>query len=43
MSRGYTILGLVGDGIAGEIVPEAMKVLKATEEKYSFNLEILGP
>jgi len=43
MSRGYTILGLVGDGIAGEIVPEAMKVLKAVEEKYGFSLEILGP
>ena len=43
MSRRYTILGLVGDGIAGEIVPEAMKVLKAAEEKYGFNLEILGP
>jgi len=43
MTRRYTILGLVGDGIAGEIVPEAMKVLKAAEEKYGLNLEILGP
>ena len=43
MSRSYKILALVGDGIAEEIVPEAVKVLMAAEEAYSINLEILGP
>jgi 3-isopropylmalate dehydrogenase len=41
--RTYKILGLIGDGIAEEIVPEAIKVLQAASEMYNFNLEILGP
>ncbi len=43
MPRRYKILALIGDGIAEEIVPEAVKVLKAVEETYGFDLEILGP
>ncbi|MCD6504416.1 isocitrate/isopropylmalate dehydrogenase family protein [Candidatus Bathyarchaeota archaeon] len=43
MARKYTILGLIGDGIAHEIVPEAVKVLRALDEVYNLNLEILGP
>jgi 3-isopropylmalate dehydrogenase len=43
MPRRYKILGLLGDGIAGEIIPEGLKVLKAAEERYGFDLEILGP
>ena len=43
MSRIYKILALVGDGIAEEIVPEAIKVLQSAEEVYGFELEILGP
>jgi len=43
MSRRYKILALIGDGIAEEIVPEAIKVLKVAEKTYGFNLEILGP
>ncbi len=43
MSRRYKILALVGDGIADEIVPEAVKVLEAAEEAYGFDLELLGP
>jgi len=43
MSRQYKILALIGDGIAEEIVPEAIRVLRAAEEAYGFDLEILGP
>jgi len=43
MSRKYKILGLKGDGIAEEIVPEAVKILRGAEEKFDFDLEILGP
>jgi len=43
MARKYKILALVGDGIAEEIVPEAIKALMAAEEAYGFDLEILGP
>ncbi len=43
MARRYKILGLIGDGIAEEIVPEAVKVLKAVEETFSLDLEIIGP
>jgi hypothetical protein len=43
MPRSYKVLALVGDGIAEEIVPEALKVLEATQEAYGFDLEILGP
>jgi len=43
LTRTYKILGLIGDGIAEEIVPEAVKILKAAEEVFSFNLEIIGP
>lgn len=43
MVRSYKILGLIGDGIAQEIVAEAIKILRVSEEAYGFNLEILGP
>jgi 3-isopropylmalate dehydrogenase len=43
MPRKYKVLALVGDGIAHEIVPEALKVLEATQEAYNFDLEIIGP
>lgn len=43
MTRKYEILALIGDGIAEEIVPEAIKVLRSAEETYGFDLEILGP
>ena len=43
MTKTYKILGLIGDGIAEEIVPEAVKILKAAEEAFGFNLEIIGP
>ncbi len=43
MPRRYTILALIGDGIAEEIVPEAIRVLRSAEETYGFDLEILGP
>ncbi|MBD3205028.1 hypothetical protein GF319_01640 [Candidatus Bathyarchaeota archaeon] len=43
MPRSYSILALVGDGIAHEIVPEAIKILEATERVYGLELEILGP
>lgn len=36
-------MGLKGDGIAEEIVPEAIKILEGAEEVFSFDLEILGP
>jgi 3-isopropylmalate dehydrogenase len=40
---GYKVLALVGDGIAEEIVPEGIKVLRAVEEVFNLNLEIIGP
>ncbi len=43
MVRKYRILGLIGDGIAEEIVPEGVKILRACEEAYNFDLEIFGP
>jgi 3-isopropylmalate dehydrogenase len=43
MPRKYTILALLGDGIAEEIVPEAIRVLGAAEEAFGLNLDILGP
>jgi 3-isopropylmalate dehydrogenase len=43
MPRKYTILALVGDGIAGEIVPEAVKALEATRDRYGFDYELIGP
>lgn len=43
MGRTYKILGLIGDGIAEEIVSEAIRILRASEEAYGFNLEIIGP
>jgi 3-isopropylmalate dehydrogenase len=39
----YKILGLIGDGIGREIVPEAFKVLDAAQEAFDFNLEYIGP
>jgi len=41
--RSYSVLALVGDGIAEEIVPEAIKVLEAAEEAYGLELELIGP
>lgn len=43
MPRKYSILALVGDGIAGEIVPEAVKVLEASRDRYGFDYELVGP
>ena len=43
MSQKYKILGLLGDGIATEIIPEGLKVLEAVEEKCGFEIEIIGP
>jgi 3-isopropylmalate dehydrogenase len=43
MSQRYKILGLLGDGIAGEIITEGLKVLEAIEDRYELDLEILGP
>lgn len=43
MTRKYHILGLLGDGIASEIVPEAVKILKVCEQAYDLQLDILGP
>jgi 3-isopropylmalate dehydrogenase len=43
LARKYKILALIGDGIAEEIVPQAVKVLEAAEEAYGFDLEVLGP
>ena len=43
MTRSYKILALKGDGIAHEIVPEAIGILRAVEEAYGFDLEIMGP
>jgi 3-isopropylmalate dehydrogenase len=43
VARKYKILALIGDGIAEEIVPEAIKVLGAAEEAHGFDLEVLGP
>ena len=39
----YKILALYGDGIAYEIVPEALKLLDAVERVYSVDLEVIGP
>jgi hypothetical protein len=39
----YKVLALIGDGIAKEIVPESIKVLRAVEEVLDFNLDIIGP
>lgn len=43
MPRKYKVLALIGDGIAEEIVPEAIKILRVAEETFDFTLEILGP
>jgi len=43
LSRRYKVLALVGDGIAHEIVPEALKLLDAVQTVYGFDLEVLGP
>ena len=43
MPRKYKVLALIGDGIAEEIVPEALKILRGAEKTFDFNLEILGP
>lgn len=43
MSRRYKVLALVGDGIAHEIVPEALKVLEAVQAVHGFDLEVIGP
>ena len=39
----YKILALVGDGIAYEIVPEALKLLEAVEQISGIELEVIGP
>jgi len=39
----YKILALVGDGIAYELVPEALKLLDAIEQVYDVDFETIGP
>jgi 3-isopropylmalate dehydrogenase len=36
----YNIAALAGDGIGNEVMAEAVKVLRATEKKFNFKLEI---
>ena len=36
----YNIAVLAGDGIGPEVMAEALKVLKATEEKFGFKLNL---
>jgi len=43
MSRKYKVLALIGDGIAHEIVPEALKVLETVQEVNGFDAELIGP
>ena len=43
MPRSYSILALIGDGIAHEIVPEAIKILETVEQVYGLELDIIGP
>lgn len=43
MTRSYKILAMIGDGIANELVPEALKILEAVQRTYSVNLELIGP
>jgi 3-isopropylmalate dehydrogenase len=43
LKNSYKVLSLIGDGIASEIVPEALKVLDVAQEVYEFNLEHIGP
>jgi len=43
LSRSYKVLALVGDGIAHEIVPEALKLLEAVQGAYGLDLEVMGP
>ena len=43
MPRKYSIMALVGDGIAAEIVPEAIKALEAARDRYGFDYELIGP
>lgn len=43
MARSYKILALIGDGIANELIPEALKILDAVESTYSVDLDIIGP
>jgi len=43
LSRRYKVLALVGDGIAHEIVPEALKLLEAVQAAYGLDLEVMGP
>jgi 3-isopropylmalate dehydrogenase len=39
----YKILALYGDGIAYELVPEALKIFDAIEQVYDINFDIVGP
>ena len=36
----FKIAALAGDGIGPEVMREAIKVLRATEKKFGFKLEI---
>jgi len=39
----YKILALIGDGIAYELVPEALKLLDTVEQVYNVDFETIGP
>ena len=38
--KNYNIAALAGDGIGNEVMREAIKVLRATEKKFGFQLNI---
>src|SRR2546425_1283055 len=40
-SKAFKIAALAGDGIGPEVMREAIKVLRATEKKFDFKLEII--
>ena len=39
-SKNFKIAALAGDGIGPEVMREAIKVLRATEKKFGFTLQI---
>ncbi len=43
MARKYKILALIGDGIAEEIVPEAVNALRGAEEPTTSTWRSSGP
>ena len=39
-NRKYKVAALAGDGIGPEVIREALKVLRATEDKFGFQLDV---